>query len=272
MSMPVSDADTKAYFESVMESWQKRSAEGHPYAENKSWQRKFSALSEWIATLDLFNSHVLEVGCGTGLLQDLVEDYVGMDIALNSRVFMHKPFCVGTGTLLPFRDNEFDAVWSIWVLEHVSNPEQMLNEMRRVTKHGGSVFLCAGYAIDDWVATGLHKRSFEVLTARERLLKFLLFMRRSRFYRVCQALPGRLADLTGYLWTHEPSALRIKALQPNYGLYWDYDADATASLDAYNVALYFLTRGDRSYFRGGIVRSLFNRSEPQAYVINKNND
>lgn len=45
------------------------------------------------------------------------------------------------GSEVPFPDNYFDYVTSSSVLEHVSFPEELLNEMLRVTKSGGRIFL-----------------------------------------------------------------------------------------------------------------------------------
>ena len=44
---------------------------------------------------------------------------------------------VGDLFSLPFRDNTFDYVFSIYVLEHVPNPELAIKEMHRVLKPGG---------------------------------------------------------------------------------------------------------------------------------------
>jgi SAM-dependent methyltransferase len=47
---------------------------------------------------------------------------------------------LGVGQALPFRDGVFDAVFSLAVLEHVSNPFECASEMMRVLKHGGKIY------------------------------------------------------------------------------------------------------------------------------------
>ena len=261
--------DTQAYFQQVLDTLRPQVAVTHPYAQNRIWQRNYIALRRWIADLGLADGRALEVGCGTGLLQDLVPNYLGTDLAANSAMYMHKPFCVCSATRLPFPDNHFDAVWTIWVLEHVEQPAEMLREIRRVLRPGGAVFIRAAYAVDDWVAQGLHKRPFHELTPRQRLTKATIPLRASAPYKIVCTLPRRLYELLRYLWRREPTALRYRALQPNYETYWDYDADACVSLDAYSVALYFLSRGDRPCYPAGLLRSLFQRSQPQAYIVRK---
>lgn len=50
-------------------------------------------------------------------------------------------FVLYDGVKFPFADGEFDAVLSISVLEHVSNPQNYLNEILRVLKPGGFLYL-----------------------------------------------------------------------------------------------------------------------------------
>jgi SAM-dependent methyltransferase len=269
MGQYTSTAATREYFEQVMDDWRPYTGANHPYAGNKSWLRKYAALKRWAADLGLDRGRALEIGCGTGLLQDVAQNYIGVDIATTSAGYMHKPFCACSAIELPFPDDSFDAVWTIWVLEHVDAPEKMLSEIRRVLKPGGSVFICAAYAVDSWVAEGLHKRPFAELTPRQRLVKLTIPLRASIPYKIAVTLPRRFADMARYLLRHKPTELRYKRLEPNYETYWDYDADACASLDAYNLALYFISRGDEPYYTAGPIRSLLQRAQPQAYIVRK---
>ncbi len=63
------------------------------------------------------SKRVLEVGAGTGYLQDVVPNYVGLDISPSAKRYFHKPFVEASATEMPFPDNTFDGLWSIWVLE-----------------------------------------------------------------------------------------------------------------------------------------------------------
>src|SRR4051794_25118670 len=87
------------------------------------------AVEGFVSEYGLENSHVLEVGSGAGSLQDVVRDYTGLDISAGARSKYHKRFVQADARAMPFPDGEFDAVWSVWVLEHVPNPEQALREI-----------------------------------------------------------------------------------------------------------------------------------------------
>lgn len=265
------ETSTKTYFEQVMDDWREgMDSQEHPYAENESWQKRYQLLKQWVADLDMDKGRVLEVGCGTGLLQDVVDDYIGIDIAVSSKQYMHKPFVAASATKLPFPDSSFDGVWSFWVLEHVTEPELMLSEMRRVTKPGGSVFLVAAYGVDSWVSQGIHKRPFSDLILRQKLIKLTIPLQASIPYKVMVNLPARLIDAIKYLGQNgEGLSLRYNRLQPNYDIYWDYDADACVSLDSHSVALYFLSRGDQPWHPVSLGRGLLQRSQPQAYIVLK---
>ena len=262
-------SDTQAYFERVMVDLQPHKEVDQPYATNMTWRRNYWALRQWIDQCGLEQGRMLEIGSGHGLLQHVVPNYIGTDLAASAAVYMWKPFCVSSATHLPFPDNSFDGVWSIWVLEHLEYPEAMLDEIRRVLKPGGSAFLCAAYAVAPWISQGLHKRPWSDLLWRQRLQKLTIPLRGSAPYRIATTLPRRVYDSLRYLWRREPTRLRYGRLDPNYETYWDYDADACVSLDSYNVALYFLSRGDTPVIPAGPIRSLLQRSQPQAYRVHK---
>ncbi|MEI8306348.1 MAG: class I SAM-dependent methyltransferase [Chloroflexales bacterium] len=268
MSQPDASDTMRSYYDRVMDEWRPRQEQDHPYAENESWQRNYAALKSWVAATDLQGGRVLEVGCGTGLLQDLVENYVGVDVTASSAAFMHKPFGVCSATSLPFPDHSFDGAFSIWVLEHIERPEAMLAELRRVIRPGGSLFLVAAYAVAPWVSQGLHKRPFRDLRLRQRITKLTIPLRASSPYKIATTLARRCTYLIDALGG-KPTRLRYRRLTPNFATYWDYDADACVSLDAYSVALYFLSRGDNPLYPTGFLRGMLLRSRPQIYRIVK---
>jgi len=109
---------------------------------------RYSALARFVA-----GKRVLDLGSGEGygsvILADFAESVLGVDVdeaAINhamdsyraqSRVsFLH----VAPGRL-PFNDEEFDVVTCFEVIEHLSNPEELLPEIARVLKKSGSLVI-----------------------------------------------------------------------------------------------------------------------------------
>jgi len=92
-------------------------------------------------------SVVLDLGAGAGLkfkyaLKSKVEpkgEIVGADF--DARVcenpLLHRGVVID-GARLPFEDNTFDVVFSRYVLEHVANSAEFLDEVSRILKPGGS--------------------------------------------------------------------------------------------------------------------------------------
>lgn len=112
----------------------------------------------------LSGSTVLDVGGGPGYFADafraLGARYVGVDadageLRLHGRE-VARGMVVGSGTHLPFRDASVDVAYSSNVLEHVPHPERLAEEMIRVTRPGGLVFV----AYNNWLApNGGHETS-----------------------------------------------------------------------------------------------------------------
>ncbi len=185
---------------------------------------------------------VLDVGAGRGYLQDVVPDYTGLDISPSARRFFHKPFALASATLMPFPDNQFDSVWSVWVLEHVPNPEAALVEIRRVAKDGGLLYLRPAWDASPFAANGYDVRPYSDFGMQGKFVKAFIPV-----YQGCWLFSKPLigaARFGAWKLTGAPTTLRYRRLAPNYDFYWQPDSDAVNSLDRYEMALWFLSRGD----------------------------
>jgi len=92
--------------------------------------------------LDIITKHanglVLDNGCGlrntyyNNVVNFEIVDYPTTDV-------------LGIGERLPFKDNSFDALFSLNVLEHIRKPFESSAEMLRVLKPGGELYVVAPF-------------------------------------------------------------------------------------------------------------------------------
>ena len=96
---------------------------------------------------------VLDVGCGSGALVAQLAEIVGAKSVAG--IDPSEPFVeatrarvpgarilVGSAESIPFADGEFDATLSQLVVNFLTDPDQGLREMSRVTRPGGAVAGC----------------------------------------------------------------------------------------------------------------------------------
>jgi ubiquinone/menaquinone biosynthesis C-methylase UbiE len=110
---------------------------------------------------------VFELGCGGGINQqyydaDAVKSYAGIDphgaLLENARAAARAKgwpadLREGVGEAIPFADSSFDTVVCTFTLCSVDDPGQVLSEMRRILRPGGTaLFLEHGRAPDAGVA------------------------------------------------------------------------------------------------------------------------
>ena len=101
------------------------------------------------------SAHWLDVGCGTGILTDLISDtcapasVIGVDPS-QSQISRART-CVASGKAefrladaqqLPLPDQSFDVVASALVMNFVPDKTRAMSEMRRVARPGGLVAAC----------------------------------------------------------------------------------------------------------------------------------
>lgn len=185
----------------------------------------------------------LEIGAGSGTLQDVTADYTGLDIAASAARFFHKPFVEGSATDLPFDNDSFDVVWTIWTLEHVPDPELALLEIRRVLKDEGYLYLRPAWNNPTWASEPFVGLPFSQIRLWDKLKMVGNLAQSQPVYRAIYRAPIRLSRLAASLVT-APTQLRYNAMTPNYSTHAVADADAVNSIDCFEARLWFETRGD----------------------------
>ena len=97
----------------------------------------------------------LDAGCGTGNFGEILSRYqndfnikvIGIDASkksvelANSKQIHGACFLFGDDENLPFKDNSFNCVVLIEVIEHVPNKERLLKELKRVLKTHGMLII-----------------------------------------------------------------------------------------------------------------------------------
>lgn len=92
-------------------------------------------------------SRILDAGCGTGEYSSFFKRnenaLYGIDIQnrIEEQYKYFITYCVADGTKLPFKDCKFDTIISFDVIEHVERDEHFLQELHRVLKGNGEIFL-----------------------------------------------------------------------------------------------------------------------------------
>ena len=101
---------------------------------------------------------ILEVGCGVGSQTDILlnrypnSHVTGVDISSDqldkAKIYLQSKHSSSHFSLqqmdamaMSFPENTFDAIHICWVLEHVSNPQQIVDECYRVLSKGGIIFI-----------------------------------------------------------------------------------------------------------------------------------
>ena len=85
---------------------------------------------------------ILEIGCATGYIQNaLGRRIIGIDLT-HSLLKKNKNKVICADALaIPFKNNSFDLVYSVNVLEHVPDADKMIKECKRVAKKNSKIIL-----------------------------------------------------------------------------------------------------------------------------------
>lgn len=171
------------------------------------------------------NGHtVLEIGCGTGAtIKDLESRglIVGMDIsplALNHcRDKGIDTVCAADATKLPYRDEQFDLVITVDVLEHLDDDVSALGEIRRVCKPGGIIIFTVPAFRFLWSRRddqAHHLRRYRLGEVKKKVQQAGLRIMRATYINMPLFVPLFLMVKVGYLLRRNPSTTMDYVLVP----------------------------------------------------------
>lgn len=235
-------------------------------ASTHGWTKR---IAEFVDRYSLQGKPCLEIGAGAGAFQDIVADYFAIDITTSVVERFHKPFSVASATELPFKDSTFDAIWTVNVLEHISNPELALAEMRRVLKPGSLLFLAPAWYCRSWAADGYEVRPYSDFGWHGKIIKASIPVRDSVLWRAPWVFVRRALRICQYLIHKQPVPFHYHELQPNYTHFWISDSDAVNSIDPFDAILWFVSRGDHCQNFPTLQAGFRVRSSPLVFRIMK---
>lgn len=114
---------------------------------------------------------LIDVGCGSKpylpLYHKISKYHIGFDMPFT----LHKTNKIdlfADAHYIPFKDNLFDITLCTEVLEHCVNPQQVLNEIFRILKPGGALFLSVPFMVP------LHEEPYDFCRFTKYSLKSML--------------------------------------------------------------------------------------------------
>jgi dolichol-phosphate mannosyltransferase len=115
------------------------------------WQRRRHRIATFWAR---GAGRILDVGCGSSVIVQSLNNAVGMDISFGKMRFLRRfgiPLLAGSAFALPFKDNSFDCLISSQVIEHIAYADVLFAEMYRVLQPGGTLIIgTPDYATIGW--------------------------------------------------------------------------------------------------------------------------
>ncbi len=115
--------------------------------------------------------NLLEVGCGTKPFYPIYSKFVSHSVGTDVPFSPHNQEKIDTlalATALPFKDETFDVVLCTEVMEHVPEPQIMLDEIYRVLKPEGTLILTTPFLVP------LHEQPYDFFRYTPFALRYML--------------------------------------------------------------------------------------------------
>jgi SAM-dependent methyltransferase len=229
--------DAESWFESM---YRGRSRHDDVATEYLRPEREF--MDRFVAERGL-KGPCLEVGCGTGCFAEIMPNYIGLEYSLSSLLadgFESAARVCGDARWLPLAAESVECVFSFNTLEHVPDVEMAFGEMDRVLRRGGFLVLKPAWHCTRYITELIPVLPFSQLKPRQRLIKALLPLLKSKIYKCATRIPARIVRR---LTSSANAPLRWGRLTPYHGDAWISDADAVASIDCHEGIFYYVSRG-----------------------------
>lgn len=202
------------------------------------------ALTEFVNRFNLRNAVLVDIGCGKGWFQDLVEHWIGLDITLSAGKYAAgKDFICARAEAIPLKTGSIDAIWSITFLEHSPDPERALEEMERILSKGGVLFLAPAWRVPAWRPNGYEVKRYNELNLTGVITKAILPLLNLFWTKGLFRVPMRVVRELRLALRRRPTRLHFYSFEPNLDEFLLPDSDARVSLDNHEVLIWFLSRG-----------------------------
>lgn len=180
-------------------------------------------LSQYV---ELRGALFLDVGGGPGYFRDAFSSAGATYVALDSDVGelsglggIASGTVIGSGMQLPYRDEAFDVCYSSNVLEHVPEPWRMADEMLRVTRPGGIVFVSYTVWYGPW---GGHETApWHYLGGRYARRRYARTHGKEPKNKYGESLFG-VTVRDGLSWARTQSSGEVVAVLPRYNPRWTW--------------------------------------------------
>jgi len=150
--------DYSAEYVKFYENW----AKGEGQFSGSEYMEGYEKVAKVLTSTAKPGESIIDIGCGVGKWSTLLAqagaqvtstDYLLSMLQQFSRTYKQHPFrsrislVMSDGFRLPFKSEVFDAATLNWVLSHIPVPrnEQFLNEVGRVVRNGGWLFISDSY-------------------------------------------------------------------------------------------------------------------------------
>lgn len=163
-------------------------------------------------------TNLLELGCGSGILKTLHPNWIGLDVS-RTALKRARPSNVIVCDVqnIPIRDGAVNAIISFDIMEHVQNPEQVLEECHRILSQDGVLL-----SQEAWFCEYAHRQS-------------------SAYSKIIIVIRRIIRELKRFAGVRQIK-LEFRRVEPDYTKV-DEDWDAVSSIDPHAMLCWFESRG-----------------------------